>query len=401
MHRLAGLLLLLFSVGSASACNPDSAQKASRWEGQLDSLPSGMVVVRNDGRGVWPDSGGWTLHEELRIGSLDEEGPQSFARIASLAVDHEGRVWVLEGQAAELRVFDATGAHVRTVGRKGAGPGEFRQPLRVDLGPEGQLWVVDPLNARLSVFDSAGTYLEGLRTPGGFVLFPWKGGFDERGAYYSPIQLPPVNSRPVFGFGRFDRSFSPLDTVHLPTDPVTRASFATVSNNGQSSMTAGVPFQGGLRWQLSQSGTVWALITDQYRLIEFTTTGDTLHVSTKQHEPLAVSSEERAKAIADLKWFTSQGGQIDESRIPPTRPLTTDFFLDDAGFVWVATGRGASMDEQPFDVFNPTGQFLGSVVAPFRLLLSPQPIVRDGLLYGVVSDSLDVPYVVRARIRKP
>ena len=59
------------------------------------------------------------------------------------------------------------------------------------------------------------------------------------------------------------------------------------------------------------------------------------------------------------------------------------------------------VEDQPFDVFNPTGQYLGTVVAPFRLQASPSPFVRDGALYGVIRDELDVQFVVRARIVRP
>ncbi len=401
IQRLLAVVVLSVVASALSGCQSDAVATSRGWEGQIDSLPSGVLVVRNDGHGVWPDSGGWTLQEEVRIGSLDAEGPENFGRIVSLAVDGEQRIWVLEGQAAELRVFDKNGAYVRTVGRSGGGPGEFRQPMRVDYGPDGNLWIMDPQNTRLSVFDSAGTYLQGLRTAGGFVIFPWAGGFDRNGTYYAPISLPGDESAPQFGFARFDLSFAPQDTIVPPTDPAERASFTLVSDNGQSRMTASVPFQGGMRTHLSKAGTLWALITDQYRLMEFDANGDTLRVSTKQHAPLAVSAEERAEAIDDLEWFTSQGGRVDESKIPATKPLATSFFVDDAGFVWVAIVGDANANEQRFDLFNPTGQFLGTLTAPFRLLTSPTPIVRDGTLYGVIRDSLDVQYVVRASLRTP
>jgi 6-bladed beta-propeller len=35
----------------------------------------------------------------------------------------------LERQEEQIRVFDSTGAYVRTIGREGAGPGEFKQAV--------------------------------------------------------------------------------------------------------------------------------------------------------------------------------------------------------------------------------------------------------------------------------
>ena len=154
-------------------------------------------------------------------------------------------------------------------------------------------------------------------------------------------------------------------------------------------------------WRLSRRGTIWALITDQYRLLEFGPDGDTLRVVTKAHQPIPVSSEERAEALNRLRWFTEQGGQVDASKIPDGKPLAESFFVDQGGFVWVALDGADDAGEQAFDVFNPTGQFLGTVVAPFRLQVSPTPVVRGDLLYGVVRDELEVPYVIRARLTRP
>ena len=160
---------------------------------------------------------------------------------------------------------------------------------------------MDPQNGRLSVFDSAGQYLRGLRAPGGFLIMPWEGGFDDSGAYYAPL----ASVEPEFriSLGRFDQRYTPLDTINLPSDPVERRSFDMVSD-GRGRVSAGIPFQGRLQWRLSRSGTIWALITDQYRLIEFGLEGDTLRAISMAHEGIPVTSEERAGALAGLRWFT-------------------------------------------------------------------------------------------------
>ncbi len=102
--------------------------------------------------------------------------------------------------------------------------------------------------------------------PGGFVIMAWEGGFDERGDYYAPV----VSQEPGFrvALGRFDCAYTPLDTIELPTDPVARGTF-DIGSDGRVRVRAGIPFQGGLLRRLSKKGTIWALITDHYRLIDF------------------------------------------------------------------------------------------------------------------------------------
>lgn len=53
------------------------------------------------------------------------------------------------------------------------------------------------------------------------------------------------------------------------------------------------------------------------------------------------------------------------------------------------------------DLFNAEGRFLGTLRLPFALRGSiSEPIVREGVLYGVTSDEAGVPYVVRGRVVK-
>lgn len=380
-----------------AACGASDSRPAARWTGTVDTLPSGHIVVSNTDAPLWLPGEEWQVVEELRIGRADGDGPDLFGRIHSLAVDPGGRIWVLEAQAQELRVFGPDGQYIRTVGRKGGGPGEFAQAVKVELGPDGNLWVMDPSNNRHSVFDTAGTYLEGKHAPGGFVILPWPGGFDRQGRYYSPT--------PLRGSGGFrmalvvhDASMQPVDTLEPPRDPVEREYFELRNDGGF--IRAGVPFSGSLNWQLSPDGTIWALVTDQYRLFELGADGDTLRTITRAFTPLPVTAADRESIHERLKWFTDQGGRIDLSKIPDTKPPAGFFFIDDADHIWVQVTMPDEEDNgRVFDIFDPDGRYLGAVRLPFTLPGSP--IFRDGALYAVTVDELEVPYVVRARIVRP
>jgi hypothetical protein len=354
------------------------------------------VLVRNGDRGIWPEGAAWQVVEEVRIGTIDSDGPESFGDITSFAVDGLGRIWVLDRLASELRGFDRDGRYVRSIGRTGSGPGEFNQPVHVGVAPEGHLWVMDPQNARLSVFDTAGSYLESIRVPGGFLMLPWPGGFDGSGFYYVPRR----RFEPEFRVDliRFDRTLAPLDTLLVPPDPVEREEFRIVSD-GRVLTDERVPFQGGLAWRLSESGSIWALLTDQYQLVELDARGDTVRVVTKTFSPVPVTDEEMAAALDDLKGFVEQGGTIDLSRIPSHKPAVRSFFIGQ-GHLWVEKVNAYGVQGLVFDIFNPEGQYMGAVAVPFRLQLYPSPIVRDDLLYGVVRDEADVEFAVRARITK-
>jgi len=89
-----------------------------------------------------PDSGGPAPHvddlprlsyeEEIRIGSLGDP-ERGFSRVGPVAVSESGRLYVLELQAREVRVFGRDGRRLGTIGGPGEGPGELVRPVSLGL----------------------------------------------------------------------------------------------------------------------------------------------------------------------------------------------------------------------------------------------------------------------------
>lgn len=365
----------------------------------MDTLPSGEVVVHNTDQPMWPAGSEWRAEEDLRIGTMEGNGPDLLGNVRWMEVDPAGRIWVLEGQAQEIRIFGPDGTYLKTVGREGGGPGEFAGALHIQMGPDGNMWVVDPQNNRVSLFDTSGTFVESKLIPGGFTIIPWPGGFDAAGHQYGPIPLP---GDELFNLGlvRYDSAFTPVDTLRPPTDPIERDRFELRRGEDMYWITS-IPYTGGFEFHLSRAGTMWGLVQDEYRLVELSPGGDTLRVITREYTPLPVTESDMEAARERLADFIRNGGKVDWSKIPDTKPAAEDFFLDDEGYVWVETVVAHADQGRIFDVFDPEGRFLGTVTLPFALSMNPPPIVRQSVLYGVTEDELEVPYVVRARIVKP
>ena len=109
------------------------------------------------------------LVEELRLGQIEGSGPDVFADIHDLAVDPEGRIYVVDVGWKEVRLFDRDGRFVRRLGREGGGPGE-RSYLNIGStrvtwdAHRDRLWIDDGLH-RL-VLDSVGAeYARATRAP--------------------------------------------------------------------------------------------------------------------------------------------------------------------------------------------------------------------------------------------
>lgn len=75
---------------------------------RVDTLESGRIVVSNPDSPQAGPQGAPTLVEVLRIGSLDDTC-EAFGRVMSLAVDGDGRIYVADSQANDIRVFSPRG----------------------------------------------------------------------------------------------------------------------------------------------------------------------------------------------------------------------------------------------------------------------------------------------------
>lgn len=385
MPALVLAVLVLPGCGDAGA--------AAGWAGTVDTLANGAVVVSNPERGIWGDSSEWRLQEELRIGEMEIEGPDLFGQISGLAVDDLGRIYVAEGQAQEVRVFDAEGRHVRTIGRKGGGPGEFGQISGMGWGPDGNLWVMDPTNSRVAIFDTTGAFVTSHRRQSGFVMFPWRGGFDAQGRVYDVTGVPGEDRfRTVLV--RYDAEMTPLDTFWIPE--YDSPSFDLSDSDGRRRMSAAVPFAVSQMWTFDNRGDVWIGTNDRYRLNRLSFAGDTLGVIAREHTPTPVTAAEKEEALEGYEWFTRQGGKLDPSKIPSVKPAFGSPFFDDQGYLWVRATRTADETDR-FDVFDPEGRYLGQVFAPEGQWFQ-NPVVKGDEVYAVVTDEMDVPYVVRSRL---
>ena len=60
---------------------------------------------------------------------------------------------------ARISVFDKTGTFIKTIGKTGTGPGEFRTPHAIVFDSQGRLIVADRHNHRIQILDTDGNYL--------------------------------------------------------------------------------------------------------------------------------------------------------------------------------------------------------------------------------------------------
>ena len=212
--RSAGLLVVVAIVLTISGCSEAARHvDAPGWSGTVDTLGSGRVVVRNLDQPLWSDGEGWVLRERFRLGSLDGDGPDVFGEVRDVELGEDGGLYVLDGQAEEVRAFQSDGTYLHTFGRSGEGPGELNRPAGMAFDSGGTLWVMNWGNARYTGFDpTTGEVRREVRRLASFAAFPWPGIFDDRGRLLD-VGLDRDGEPSIL---RLDTAFVPSDTVALP-----------------------------------------------------------------------------------------------------------------------------------------------------------------------------------------
>ena len=100
------------------------------------------------------------------LGRLDHV---SLLRPTGLARDPDsGEIYVADSGAHDIKVFDAQGNLVRTIGRRGTADGQFNGPTHLSFANE-RLYVSDTLNSRVQVLSPAGEPLSMIGRRGLFV----------------------------------------------------------------------------------------------------------------------------------------------------------------------------------------------------------------------------------------
>ncbi|MBC7232245.1 MAG: TIGR03663 family protein [Chloroflexi bacterium] len=87
-------------------------------------------------------------------------GEGQFNDPKGIAVDEEGKVYVVDTRNHRVQVFDGEGRYLRGWGRQGNGPGEFQEPWGIAVDKAGNVYIADTWNHRIQKFDGEGRYIK-------------------------------------------------------------------------------------------------------------------------------------------------------------------------------------------------------------------------------------------------
>ncbi len=353
---LAGILI----VPLASGC---SDPKSSLARAVYDTLPGGIPRVMSAGPTAWADTNGWQLVETLRIaGSVGDSTIVNDPM--SLALDGEGRVYLADRSPAVIKVFGTDGHMVRTIGREGSGPGEFRVAFVTVHGSS--IVVHDPQKARTSVFDTSGTFVKSWAS----LCCYWQQiVVDRDGLIYIP-GMPPRDWGGMYI--RYSLDGATRDTLRLPPRPEQKSwTFTSGSGKNRSMMSTSVPLAPGLERAVNPAGGFLSGYSERYEIAQSPHGQDTSLIFGRTWSPTPISTQRR-QAIVDSSiheiaqsWGEDAArDQVKLSDVPTSAPAFTSIAVDGEGNHWIMVDQGDDSTHSWFDVFDSSGAYLGKVAGP-------------------------------------
>lgn len=326
----------------------------------------GVRIVKNPlgaTSGLTPPS----LLEDLVIGASGETREpilfQGIAHYGSVDVDASGNIYIADAAAYAIVMVDSEGKLVRTIGRKGQGPGEFQSlsALRVIAGD--RLAVYDRTNRRLSTIDPEGRLVRDMSLAAHPDLFTAQ--IDSRGDIFG-IELS------------MDGSVRAQALLKISSDGTASARLASATRrlapDGSSRL-----FTTRLDFRLTPNdGVVWGNQAD-YVLLILDRDGRPKARIEKAYEPLEVRDRDIETELSRLGRPRSERAKF---AAPDHFPPFNMLLVADDGRIFARvrerTPRGVQF---AYDVFDGGGLYL------YRMRLPGTPVlIKAGRLYALEED---------------
>ena len=304
--------------------------------------------------------------EELVIGDRgDVDLRYAFTRPRDVAVDARGQIYVVDPQAAAVKVFDAAGEYLRELGRQGQGPGEFQDPRSV--ASFGDLVIVGASrNARWSHFDLDGNHLVDYAYPIFDNLELVRAADDSRliGSTTGFTEQQEV----VRGYG----IYSPETELIRQLVEITSPNTPTIQRGTRSTFFSGMP-HALPTVDVSSAGVAYWSMSDEYQVLAIGPDGEqgwALRVALTP-EPL---SREAIDDVMERVHRSYEDATESEVTFPDRFPAIRRIQVDGHGHVYVFPYTwvgmpGIAMTEDvpvPVDVYSSEGDRLFTGMSPQR-----------------------------------
>jgi hypothetical protein len=358
MKKTFYLLLTLFFL----SCCSFKQDKVERYmEDDVEIVVNRLKPYKIDG-----EPGGLILEEEFTI-DTEKDGIEKIGLtdIDSFDVDSDGNIFIKPPRSSGnfFFKFNRNGCFISSFGRKGQGPGELHRKISFYVNNKNEIVITVNPGGRLLVFSNDGKFIKETQINdsimsvipldnGKYLIIKMLINPDAEYSYQFPIILCDSEFEEIKELDR-RRIINPLRANRI-IYPLSLTTWKATEEN----IYIGDPEKG-------------------YEISVYDLEGNLLRKIRKDYKKVVVSEEYKKQILRKNEKFYFKDKLCFSKYMPPY----LDFFPGDRRRLLVKTyERGKNLGEYIYDVFNPTGVFIGrtNIISSFIT-----PAIKNGRLYCI------------------
>jgi len=285
--------------------------------------------------------------KELSIKSDENDEQRSFLMVEKVDADSQGNIYALAVRECKIQVYSPKGEYLRTIAKKGQGPGELELPLYILLDKDDNLYVFDYTKSAFIVFNPQGNYLRNISTKGRYREIPDRILFDSRGNFIIGSDRILDKS---FKISRYDKDFNQAEDLYVKAGIV-----SWIYKGGGVSIQA-PRYTPGVVWAMNDKENIFVCYNKTYDVEVYSPEKKLIRTITRKFVPEKVPQDE-IDEIAKLSR-----GMLTDQDIPRFKPPVKRLFVvGDHLFVQ----KWAKSDKAIFDVFDKSRNYVEEVSLDF------------------------------------
>lgn len=318
-----------------------------------------------------------SFEEELIIGKFDESKEIPLYKPRIYTVGSAGNVYISDESDMAIKVFDQNGAFLKSIGRRGGGPGEFESIAFMSVLPDGKILVMDYLSRRTSLFKPDGEFINS---------HPWRTNISRicltaDSSYTVNERITKEEARELW-VKTFDFSGKELVSFGKFTLPETKS-----MSQGNIMVLVSVPqspqsiFAGDQERQW-----LYHCLNNKYLIEVYDQNGKLFRKIERPYQPVAFTSEDAKKFLSryEARPNSPVAKLAKQMELPKVKTVAERLLVDDQGNLWVETNEERKEGEKTlkaYDIFNKEGFYDARVWSEF-----PPDLFSAGKMYRLAED---------------